>query len=65
MTMKKKLVGDLTVSMEMLKEQIEASKILLQQKNIPASGENVLKAAEIIATNLLAITEDTSKKPKK
>ena len=65
MTLKKKVVDDLTISIKILEKEIEASKIVLQQKNIEASGENVLNAGEIIATNLLAITDDDSNKPKK
>ena len=62
MALKKKVVNDLTTSVEVLKEQIEVSKVVLQKKNIPATGENVLKAAQIIATNLLATTNEESKK---
>ena len=65
MALKKKVVNDLTTSVEVLKEQIEVSKVVLQKKNIPVSGENVLKAAQIIATNLLAATNEESKKPEK
>ena len=65
MTLKKKVVDDLTISVKILEKEIEASKIVLEQKNIEASFGNVLKAAEIIATNLLAITNKESKKIKK
>lgn len=65
MTLKKKVVDDLTISVKILEKEIEASKILLKQENIEASCGNVLKAAEIIATNLLAITNKESKKIEK
>ena len=63
MALKKKVVDELKNSMEVLQEQIEASKVVLQKKNIAATEENVLKAAQIMATNLLATTSEESKKP--
>ena len=63
MTLKKKIVDELKTSIEVLQEQIEVSKVVLQKKNIPATGENVLKAAQILATNLLVTTSEESKKP--
>ena len=65
MALKKKVIDELTTSTEILKEQIEVSKVVLQRKNIAATGENVLKAAQIIATNFLATTNEESKKPDK
>ena len=65
MALKKKVIDELTTSTEILKEQIEVSKVVLQRKNIVATGENVLKAAQILATNLLATTNEESKKPDK
>ena len=63
MTLKKKIVDELKTSIEVLQEQIEVSKVVLQKKNIPATGENVLKAAQILATKLLVTTSEESKKP--
>ena len=63
MALKKKVVDELKISVEVLQEQIEVSKVVLQKKNIPATAENVLKAAQIIATNLLATTNEESKNP--
>ncbi len=65
MALKKKVVDELKISVEVLQEQIEVSKVVLQKKNIPATAENVLKAAQIIATNLLATTKEESKNPEK
>ena len=65
MVLKKKVIDELKTSMEVLQEQIEGSKVVLQRKNIPVTGENVLKAAQIIATNRLATTNEESKKTDK
>ena len=65
MALKKKVIDDLKTSIEVLKEQIEGSKVVLQSKNIPVNSDNVLKAAQIIATNRLAASNDSSKKPEK
>ncbi len=65
MALKKKVIDELKTSIEVLKEQIEGSKVVLQNKNIPVTGENVLKAAQIIATNRLAETNESSKKTDK
>ncbi len=64
MTLEKKVIDELKVSMEVLQEQIEGSKVVLQKKNIPVTNENVLKAAEIMATNRLAATNDDAKEKK-
>lgn len=61
MVLKKTVIDELKTSMEILQEQIEGSKVVLQRKNIPVTGENVLKAAQIIATNRLAATNEESK----
>jgi hypothetical protein len=45
---------ELKDAMELLKEEIEGAKVVLQKKNIPANSENVLQAAQIMATNRLA-----------
>ena len=65
MVLKKTVIDELKTSMEVLQEQIEGSKVVLQRKNIPVTGENVLKAAQIIATNRLATTNEESKKTDK
>ena len=65
MALKKEVINELKTSVEMLGEQIEVSKIVLQKKNIAATNENVLIAAQILATNLLANTNEESKKPDK
>lgn len=65
MVMKKTEIDELKTSIEVLKEQIEGSKVVLQKKNIPVTGENVLKAAQIIATNRLATTNKSAKKTEK
>lgn len=65
MVLKKAVIDELKTSIEVLKEQIEGSKVVLQNKNIPVTGENVLKAAQIIATNRLAESNDSSKKTEK
>lgn len=65
MVLKKTVIEELKTSMEVLLEQIEGSKVVLQSKNIPVTGENVLKAAQIIATNRLAATNEDSKKTNK
>lgn len=65
MVLKKTVIDELKTSMEVLQEQIEGSKVVLQRKNIPVTGENVLKAAQIIATNRLAATNEESKKTDK
>ena len=65
MALNKKVIDELKTSMEVLQEQIEGSKVVLQRKNIPVTGENVLKAAQIIATNRLATTNEESKKSEK
>ena len=65
MVLKKTVIDELKTSMEVLQEQIEGSKVVLQRKNIPVTGENVLKAAQIIATNRLATTNEESKKKDK
>lgn len=65
MALNKKVIDELKTSMEVLQEQIEGSKVVLQRKNIPVTGENVLKAAQIIATNRLATTNEESKKTDK
>ena len=65
MALNKKVIDELKTSMEVLQEQIEGSKVVLQRKNIPVTGENVLKAAQIIATNRLAATNEESKKTDK
>ena len=65
MALNKKVIDELKTSMEVLQEQIEGSKVVLQRKNIPVTGENVLKAAQIIATNRLATTNEESKKTNK
>lgn len=62
MALAKSVIDDLKVSTEVLKEAIEGSRVVLQKKNIPVTGENVLKAAQIIATNRLAMTNEVSKK---
>ncbi len=65
MVLKKTVIDELKTSMEILQEQIEGSKVVLQRKNIPVTGENVLKAAQIIATNRLAATNEESKNTNK
>lgn len=65
MVMKKTEIDELKNSIEVLKEQIEGSKVVLQKKNIPVTGENVLKAAQIIAKNRLATTNKSAKKTEK
>ena len=65
MALSKPVIDDLKTSIEVLKEQIEGSKIVLQKKNIPVTSENVLKAAQIIATNRLATINEASKKTDK
>ena len=65
MVLKKTVIDELKTSIEVLKEQIEGSKVVLQNKNIPVTSDNVLKAAQIIATNRLAESNDSSKKPDK
>ena len=65
MVLKKTVIDELKTSMEVLQEQIEGSKVVLQRKNIPVTGENVLKAAQIIATNRLAATNEELKKTDK
>ena len=65
MVLKKTVIDELKTSMEVLQEQIEGSKVVLQRKNIPVTGDNVLKAAQIIATNRLAATNEESKKTDK
>ena len=62
MVLKKTVIDELKTSIEIFKEQIEGSKVVLQNKNIPATSENVLKAAQIIATNRLAETNSTEPK---
>ena len=64
MALDKKQVDDLKTSMEILKEEIEGSKLVLQKKNIKVTDENLLKAAQIMATNRLAETNEQSKKSK-
>lgn len=58
---------DLKIAMELLKEEIEGAKVVLQKKNIPANSENVLKAAQVMATNLASVTKKAGQKssPKK
>ena len=65
MALKKKVIDELKTSIEVLEEQIEVSKVVLQKKNIPVTGENVLKASQIIATNRLAETNEISDKTNK
>ena len=65
MALSKPVIDDLKTSIEILKEQIEGSKVVLQKKNIPVTSENVLKAAQIIATNHLATINEASKKTDK
>ena len=65
MALSKPVIDDLKTSIEVLKEQIEGSKVVLQKKNIPVTSENVLKAAQIIATNRLATINEASKKTDK
>ena len=65
MALSKPVIEDLKTSIEILKEQIEGSKVVLQKKNIPVTSENVLKAAQIIATNRLATINEASKKTDK
>ena len=65
MVLKKTVIDELKTSIEVLKEQIEGSKVVLQNKNLPVTSENVLKAAQIIATNRLAESNESSKKPRK
>ena len=65
MALSKPVIDDLKTSIEILKEQIEGSKVVLQKKNIPVTSENVLKAAQIIATNRLATINESSKKTDK
>ena len=62
MALSKKEIDELKTSMEVLKEEIEGSKVILQKKNIPATDENVLKAAQVIATNRLATNAEKSNK---
>ena len=64
MALDKKQIDDLKTSMEILKEEIEGSKLVLQKKNIKVTDENLLKAAQIMATNRLAETNEQSKKSK-
>ena len=64
MALDKKQIEDLKTSMEILKEEIEGSKLVLQKKNIKVTDENLLKAAQIMATNRLAETNEQSKKSK-
>lgn len=63
--LKKKVIDELITSIEILKEQIEGSTIVLQNKNIVMTGENILKAAQIIATNQLAETNEPLNKLEK
>ncbi len=65
MMLKKKVIDELITSIEILKEQIEGSTIVLQNKNIVMTGENILKAAQIIATNQLAETNEPLNKLEK
>lgn len=65
MALPKDVISELKTSMEVLKEQIEGSKVVLQKKNIAVTGENVLKAAQIMATNRLATNDEKSKKTEK
>ena len=63
--LKKKVIDELITSIEILKEQIEGSTIVLQNKNTAMTGENILKAAQIIATNQLAETNEPLNKLEK
>jgi hypothetical protein len=59
------MMEELKNAMELLKEEIEGAQVVLQKKNIPANSENVLQAAQIMATNRLAsITKKATAKVK-
>gem|GEM_PF-5202607 len=65
MALEKKVIDELKNSIEVLNEEIEASKVVLQRKNIPVTGENILKAAQIIATNRMVTKNEATKKTAK
>ena len=62
MSLPKPIIDELKISLEVFNEQIEGSKVVLQKKNIPTTSENILKAAQIIATNRLATQKVPPKK---